>query len=69
MWGLPVLMLTCLTVGQGVEFLSFTTAMLSGLAAGIHLVSIQILVHDAHVPSCAPGDRGCADSYNMIVVM
>lgn len=54
---------------QAVEMLAFTTGMLSASAAVIHLVCIQILMHDSHLPACAPGDSRCAEGYNMIVVM
>ena len=29
-------------------------------------MSVQMLVHDSHKPSCSPSYRCCTDSYNMM---
>jgi hypothetical protein len=52
-----------------VELTGFTTAILSGVAAGIHLITIQIVINDGHVPACTAGDRTCAEGIGLIVVM
>lgn len=54
---------------QAAEMLGFTTAVLSGVAALIHLVSIQIVMHDRHLPTCGPSDKGCAETYDMVIIM
>lgn len=54
---------------QCVELTGFTTAILSGVAACIHLITIQIVTNDDHVPACSAGDRTCAEGIGMIVVM
>lgn len=54
---------------QAVELVAFSTAILSAVAAGIHLISVQIVMTDGHVPACAAGDRPCAEGYNMVIVM
>lgn len=54
---------------QAVELMAFTTAMLSAVAAAIHLISVQVVMTDGHVPACAAGDQSCAEGYNMVVVL
>lgn len=54
---------------QAAELLAFSTAILSAVAAGIHLISVQVVTTDGHVPACAAGDQKCAEGYNMVVVL
>ena len=54
---------------QAVEPMAFITAVLSAVAAAIHLISVQVVMTDGHVPACAAGDQSCAEGYNMVVVL
>lgn len=54
---------------QMVEILGFTTAALSALAAGAHVVSEQIVTRDMHIPACDKADTRCMEFYNMIIIM
>ena len=54
---------------QAVELIAFTTAILSAVAAGIHLISVQVVITDGHVPACAAGDQSCAEGYNVVIVL
>ena len=61
-------MMSCLHV-QAVAMLAFMTTALSSLASVVHLFVLQLFTHDAHLPPCAPDQRVCAETYNLLLVL
>lgn len=54
---------------QALYALAFLTTALSGLAALVHLLVLQLFSHDPHLPPCAPDQRVCAETYNLLLVL
>ncbi|EIE19559.1 hypothetical protein COCSUDRAFT_58307 [Coccomyxa subellipsoidea C-169] len=56
-------------LGTAVAMLAFMTTALSSLASLVHLFVLQLFTHDAHLPPCAPDQRVCAETYNLLLVL
>lgn len=54
---------------QAVALLAFMTTTLSALASAVHFLVLQLFTHDAHLPPCAPDQRVCAETYNLLLVL
>jgi len=54
---------------QVVALLAFMTMTLSALASAVHFLVLQLFTHDAHLPPCAPYQRVCAETYNLLLVL
>ena len=54
---------------QALYALAFLTTALSGLAALVHALVLQLFRHAPHLPPCAPAQRLCAETYNLLLVL
>ncbi|CAL8471195.1 g10737 [Coccomyxa elongata] len=54
---------------KAVALVAFMTAVLSSLAATVHMLVLQLFTRDAHLPPCAPDQRFCAETYNLLLVL
>lgn len=54
---------------QAVATVAFMTTALSSLSTLVHFFVLQLSTHDAHLPPCAPTDRVCAETYNLLLVL
>ena len=54
---------------QAVALVAFMTGVLSSLAATVHMLVLQMFTRDAHLPPCAPDQRVCAETYNLLLVL
>ncbi|BDA46594.1 hypothetical protein COCOBI_09-0460 [Coccomyxa sp. Obi] len=56
-------------IAKAVALVAFMTAALSSLAATVHMLVLQLFTRDAHLPPCAPDQRVCAETYNLLLVL
>ncbi len=49
--------------------MAFMTTALSSLAAVVHFFVLQLFTRDMHLPPCAPDQRVCAETYNLLLVL
>ena len=54
---------------QTLSAVAFLTTALSGLAAAVHALVLQLFGRDPHLPPCAPDQRVCAETYNLLLVL
>ena len=68
-WGVPQPPEARRMHAQALYAAAFLTTALSGLAALVHLLALQLFGHDPHLPPCAPDQRVCAETYNLLLVL
>ena len=55
---------------QATELMAFLAAALAGLAAGVYLLVLHLFLRRAApLPACAPDQRICAETYNLLLVL
>jgi hypothetical protein len=54
---------------QAISTIAFMTTALSALAATVNFFVLQLFTNDPHLPPCAPDQRVCAETYNLLLVM
>ena len=54
---------------QATELAAFLAAALAGLAAGVYLLVLHLFLRKAPLPPCAPDQRICAETFNLLLVL
>ncbi|KAK9827729.1 hypothetical protein WJX81_005955 [Elliptochloris bilobata] len=54
---------------RATELAAFLAASLAGLAAGVYMLVLYLFLGKAPLPACAPDQRICAETYNLLLVL